>query len=102
MELPELKVLPEGEPLFLLGTDVLVDTRQEWRSCYLGIHPETRQGTMVVVNNEGAQEDIALVRWPTALKAGGQREQLAAATPPAKEDIKWPPKRVSFAPDTKG
>ncbi len=57
---------------------------------------------MVVVNDEGAQEDIALVRWPTALKAGGQREQLAAATPPAKEDIKWPPKRVSFAPDTKG
>ncbi len=95
MELPEIKVLPPGEPLFLLGTDLLVDTKHEWRFCYLGIHPETRVGTMVVTNTSGENRDIPLAYWPTALNSAGRRETLEEAKENAKptKNVRWPPKR---------
>ena len=49
LNLDELKVVEHFEPLLLIGTDVLSDQPgAEWQFCYVGLHPETRQGNLVV------------------------------------------------------
>ena len=48
LEAPELKVIKHAEPLLIIGTDVLVDSRNEWRFQYVGIHPEWKKGVIVV------------------------------------------------------
>ena len=43
--LNEIKIIEHGEPLFLWGTDVLADLEvQDWRFCWVGIHPTQRTG----------------------------------------------------------
>ena len=71
--IPVLKVLKHGEPLFLVGTDVLTDrVGQEWGFCALGIHPVTRLGNLSLVNSEtGEVKNLTMGRWPAPVGADG-------------------------------
>ena len=61
---PQLKVVDHCEPLLLLGTDVLTNGDKEWQFCYVGIHPTTRLGRLVVANRKGVTKEIPLTSWP--------------------------------------
>jgi hypothetical protein len=50
---PELKVVEHFEPLMLLGTDVLTEGSTRWNFCYIGLHPKSREGNLVVVDKKG-------------------------------------------------
>ena len=60
---PEVKVIEHIEPMMLLGTDVLKDGNTPWKFCYVGLHPETRTGE-VVVAKDGRTKGIPLASWP--------------------------------------
>jgi hypothetical protein len=66
---PEIKVVEHFEPLVLIGTDVLADSSTEWRFCYVGLHPTTRKGMIVVANSKGETKEIPLATWPMNGKA---------------------------------
>ena len=54
------------EPLLLIGTDVLSENEDaEWQFCYVGLHPETRNGTLVVRGPDRKLHEIPLASWPT-------------------------------------
>ena len=66
LNVPELKVVEHTVPLLLLGTDVLTDQCEgDWKFAYVGLHPDTRKGNMVMMQRDGGQtKDIPLVSWP--------------------------------------
>lgn len=61
---PEIKVVEHFEPLMLLGTDVLTEGSTKWNFCYVGLHPTSREGNMVVVDKNGKTKEIPLTSWP--------------------------------------
>lgn len=61
---PEIKVVEHFEPLMLLGTDVLAEGSTKWNFCYIGLHPTTREGNLVVVDKKANTREIPLTSWP--------------------------------------
>ena len=48
LESPGIKIIKHAEPLLIIGTDVLVESRNEWRFMSVGLHPELNKGVLVV------------------------------------------------------
>ena len=70
--LQEIKVLHHREPLFILGTDELVDNdNQEWRFCWVGLHLLHRRGQWVFTNRDGRLIEIDLAYWPLPIDSTG-------------------------------
>lgn len=62
---PEIKVIEHTVPLLLIGTDVLTDAiTGDWKFAYVGLHPFTRKGNLVIVHKSGTLKDIPLTSWP--------------------------------------
>jgi hypothetical protein len=72
----DLKVVKHREPLVLLGTDVLVNSRNDWRFHYVGIHKTTKKGVMSLIRNSDDKEvTIELSTWPAPVDENGIRRE---------------------------
>ena len=60
----EFKVVEHFEPLVLIGTDILIDTPNETKFCYVGLHPDTRKGNLVLKDSSGKLHEILMASWP--------------------------------------
>jgi hypothetical protein len=71
----EIKIIEHCEPIFLVGTDTLVDDEaSDWRFCWVGLHPVKRVGQWVFVNNKtGELEYIQMATWPLPVDQQGRR-----------------------------
>jgi hypothetical protein len=57
-------VVEHFEPLILIGTDVLTDSRDSCKFCYVGLHPEKRTGVIVIKDSKGNMVETPLASWP--------------------------------------
>lgn len=60
----ELKVVEHFEPLILIGTDILTDSSSPIKFCYVGLHPEDRNGVIVFKDEKKSLLEIPLASWP--------------------------------------
>lgn len=80
---PEIKIVEHFEPLVLIGTDVLTDSSTNWRFCYVGLHPKSRKGMLVVANRKGETKEIPLATWPLNGRSGRNKLPVAPVEPQA-------------------
>lgn len=80
---PEIKIVEHFEPLVLIGTDVLTDSSTDWKFCYVGLHPKTRKGMIVLANRRGETKEIPLATWPLNGRAGKSNLPANPVVPPA-------------------
>jgi hypothetical protein len=74
--IPDIKVVQHREPLVLLGTDVLVNSWNDWRFHYVGIHRTTKKGVMSLIRNSDEKEvTIELSTWPAPVDENGKRRE---------------------------
>ena len=69
----EVKVLQHSVPLFIIGTDALVESKQAWRFCWVGLHPVHKRGIRVFVDQAGTLVEIPLAYWPCPIGDDGKR-----------------------------
>jgi hypothetical protein len=79
LSVPDIKVVQHKDPLVLLGTDVLVNSWNDWVFHYVGIHKEKKTGIMSVVrSSDGAEVTVELSSWPAPVdESGARREEWA-------------------------
>lgn len=73
LEVPDIKVIVHPSNMLILGTDVLVQSWNEWRFRHVGIHDETQVGFWSLMRRDGTVANIELSSWPAPVDENGVR-----------------------------
>lgn len=72
----DIKVIKHRSPLLLLGTDVLVNSWNDWRFHTIGIDKVTKKGIMnLTKNSDDSDVTIELSSWPAPVDENGKRRE---------------------------